>query len=521
MGLRAGGAKRGGGGGAPDPPTAEPIATPSAPTSPPTVPPAPTATPAPTVQPTPTVVVKQALLIIFDQFEQLEYSEPRAALEKQGIQVRVASSSTASVVGSTGQRVQPDVALSAVQTADYDAIVFIGGYNYDDTNADAIRIAQEAVAQDKIVAAICVAPITLVKAGVLKDKRATSSMPFATLKAAGAIYTSESVARDGRLITGNGPAASRNFGQAIAAALAEPPATPVAGTIGEMAFASDLDGDFEIWLINADGRNPRQLTDNAFMDSSPAWSPDGRQIAFVSNRDGNDEIYRMNADGSDVRRLTDTPDASESFPAWSPDGQRISFDSDRGGNWDVYVMDSAGSNLQRLTDHPGEDWISSWSPDATQIAFESKRDGNYELYVVEADGKTPQRLTQNTVQDGAPKWSPTGAQIAFFSRRDGDAEIYVMDSDGSHPKRLTNHARDDSFPAWSPDGTQIVFTSSRTGHDEIYVMDADGRAVRQVTDNGAQNWSPAWRPGPLVPPTAPSDAFGSGRCHTQQPDQSR
>jgi len=473
-----------------------PVATITAPTPLPTVPPAPTATLTPVVQPTPTAVVKRALFVIFDQFEELEYGEPRAVLEKQGVNISVASSGSRSVAGYMGKKVQPDVMLSEVHTADYDAIVFIGGYNYDESNADAIRIAQEAVAQDKIVAAICVAPITLAKAGVLKDKRATSSMSFSRLKAAGAIYTSESVARDGRLITGNGPAASHNFGKAIAAALTEPAATPAVGAVGEIAFASDLDGDFEIWLINTDGRNPRQLTDNTFMDSSPAWSPDGKQIAFVSNRDGNDEIYSMNADGSDVRRLTETSDASESFPAWSPDGQRISFDSDRGGNWDVYTISSDGSNLQRLTDHPGEDWISSWSPDGTQIAFESKRDGNYELYVVKADGNNPQRLTQNAVQDGAPKWSPTGAQITFFSRRDGDAEIYVIDSDGSNPKRLTNHASDDSFPAWSPDGAQIVFTSGRTGHDEIYVMHSDGSAVRQLTDNGAQNWSPAWRPVP-------------------------
>lgn len=197
------------------------VATPATPTSPPTVPSAPTATLLPVVQPTPTAVVKRALFVIFDQFEELEYGEPRAVLEKQGVSISVASSGSRRVTGSLGKKVQPDVMLSEVHTADYDAIVFIGGYNYDDNNADAIRIAQEAVAQDKIVAAICAAPITLVKAGVLKDKRATSSLSFSTLQAAGAIYTSESVARDGRLITGNGPAASHNFGKAIAAALAE------------------------------------------------------------------------------------------------------------------------------------------------------------------------------------------------------------------------------------------------------------------------------------------------------------
>jgi Tol biopolymer transport system component len=265
---------------------------------------------------------------------------------------------------------------------------------------------------------------------------------------------------------------------------------------GEIAYASNLGGDFEIWLVNTDGSYLSQLTDNDAMDLSPAWSPDGSRLAFVSNRDGNDEIYTMNADGSDVRRLTDTPDASESFPAWSADGQLISFDSDRGNNWDVYIVNSDGSNLRRLTEQLGEDWISSWSPDGTQIAFESKRDGNYEIYVVSIDGNNPQRLTQNNVQDGAPKWSPDGSKIAFFSRRDGNPEIYVVNADGSNPLRLTNRAGDDSFPAWSADGAWLVFSSGNNQQAEIYIITADGGQVLQVTANGAQNWNPTWRPAP-------------------------
>ncbi len=271
---------------------------------------------------------------------------------------------------------------------------------------------------------------------------------------------------------------------------------PAVSASGEIAFASDLDGDFEIWLMNADGSYPRQLTDNSALDISPAWSPDGSRLAFVSNRDGNDEIYTMKADGSDVRRLTETSDASESFPAWSPDGQLISFDSDRDDNWDVYVANSNGSNPRRLTEHPGEDWISSWSPDGQQIAFESKRDSNYEIYIVNTDGSNPQRLTQNSVQDGAPKWSPDGSKIAFFSRRDGKPEIYVMDFDGKNPLRLTNQTGDDSFPAWSPDGAWLVFSSGNNQQAEIYLISADGSQLQPLTANGAQNWAPAWRPAP-------------------------
>jgi dipeptidyl aminopeptidase/acylaminoacyl peptidase len=260
-----------------------------------------------------------------------------------------------------------------------------------------------------------------------------------------------------------------------------------------IAYSSDQDGDFEIWVMNADGSGQRKLTDNSATDWSPSWSPDSAQIAFVSNRDGNDEIYIMNVDGSDQRRLTAT-DASESFPAWSPDGTEISFDSDRDGNWEIYVMTSDGSNVRRLTNDPADDWITSWSPDGSHIVFESKRDGNYEIYVMNADGGNQRRLTDNRVHDGFPAWSPDGAQIAFMSKRDGNYEIYVMNADGTNQQRVTDNRAEDSDPAWSPSGDWLTFVSQRDGNDEIYIMKTDGSNIRQLTDGGAQNWTPAWQP---------------------------
>jgi Tol biopolymer transport system component len=269
---------------------------------------------------------------------------------------------------------------------------------------------------------------------------------------------------------------------------------PVDHAVGLIAYCSDQDGDFEIWVMNADGSDQYKLTDNNAMDISPAWSPDGSQIAFITNRDGNDEVYVMHADGSHVRRLTQTPDANESFPDWSPDGTQISFDSDRGGNWDIYVMRNDGADQRRLTDSPSDDWISSWSPDGNRIAFETKRDGNYEIYVMDTDGSNQHRLTTNQAHDGFPAWSPDGKRLAFMSRQDGDYEIYTMNVDGMDQQRVTYNPSEDSDPAWSPDGEWLTFVSQRGGNDEIYIMKTDASSPHQLTDNGAQNWSPAWQP---------------------------
>ena len=185
----------------------------------------PTATPTRTL-PTPTAMAgpgaRRALLIIYARFQETEYSTPRAILEDQGVAVTVASPSTDVVKGHKGAEVQPDVALGDVRGSDYDAIVFVGGPGYEVNDPEGQRIAREAVAGGKVVAAICIAPITLAKAGLVEGKRVTASTQWNVLEKAGAtVVTGTSVVRDGLIITANGPGGAREFGEAIAAALRE------------------------------------------------------------------------------------------------------------------------------------------------------------------------------------------------------------------------------------------------------------------------------------------------------------
>jgi protease I len=186
-----------------------------------------TSTPVPptaTSTPVPTLGNKQILLVIQERFNESEYGRPRAMLEKKGAVVTVASLSLDVVKSySGGKRVRPDVLLSDVRAADYDAIVFVGGYPYDPDVPEMHRVAQEAIAEGKLVAGICNGVITLAKASVLESKRVTTLtyQPASELEEAGAILTDAPVERDGLIITGNGPEASGQFGEAIVAALEE------------------------------------------------------------------------------------------------------------------------------------------------------------------------------------------------------------------------------------------------------------------------------------------------------------
>ena len=195
----------------------------------------------------------------------------------------------------------------------------------------------------------------------------------------------------------------------ILAALGED-ALNAAPASGRIAFHSDRDGNYEIYVMNADGSGVTRLTNNSIDDLNPAWSPDGRRIAFHSDRDGNFEIYVMNADGSGVTRLTNNS-AYDGDPAWSPDGARIAFESfrsPRDGNWEVYVMNADGSGVTRLTNnYSASDNNPTWSPDGTRIAFHSNSDFgfgglNYEIYVMNADGSGVTRLTNNSAWDSEP-----------------------------------------------------------------------------------------------------------------------
>jgi Tol biopolymer transport system component len=116
--------------------------------------------------------------------------------------------------------------------------------------------------------------------------------------------------------------------------------------------------------MDPDGGDLRRLTDNSCWDDDPVWSPDGSRIAFASDCDGNFEVYIMDADGSNRVRLTKSPDGLDDnrFADWSPDGARMVFTSERDFGSDIFVMNADGSNRMRLADHPARDDNPRWSP---------------------------------------------------------------------------------------------------------------------------------------------------------------
>jgi len=265
----------------------------------------------------------------------------------------------------------------------------------------------------------------------------------------------------------------------------------------QIAFMSNRAGNYEIYVMNANGSGQTRLTNNKHWDWQPAWSPNRARIAFASNPDGCLDIYVMNANGSNQVNLTKNPGIDDYEPTWSPDGSRISFTSSR-GNHQIYVMNADGSEQKNLTDL-NRNLNPTWSPDGKYIAFQSDRDwkkGKWEIYIMNSDGSNQTNLTKNDAYDTNPTWSPDGKYIAFQSERDGNLDIYVMNADGSGQTRLTKNSKENKYPSWSPDGNRIAFYSDRDDNWEIYVMNTDGSSQTRLTHNTtAEDWHPAWSPG--------------------------
>jgi Tol biopolymer transport system component len=290
-----------------------------------------------------------------------------------------------------------------------------------------------------------------------------------------------------------------------ALAAAAPAQAAFPGNNGRIAFQ----GFRSLASINVGGGDRRPLISESAFFGAPAYSPDGKRIAFSSDRDGNFEIYVMPADGGQPTRLTNTA-AEDDSPAWSPDGTHIVFESDRDlpGTTDIYVMGADGSSPVRLTATITEERDPSWSPNGSRIAFARAAPGGiFDVWTMGVDGGSQLQLTTDpNLDERNPDWSPDSARIAFQRQVGSDTQIVTMRPDGTDDHALSGLPATARRPAWAPDGTRIAFDAD----SEIFSVNPDGSNVTQLTQAGSSTLiaqSPSWQPIPIpgggVPPPPP------------------
>ncbi len=242
-----------------------------------------------------------------------------------------------------------------------------------------------------------------------------------------------------------------------------------------------------LWVIDVDGQRLRQLTDGAWRDSSPVWSPDGRRIAFLSNRSGSTQIHVMWADTREVLQLTRV-ERDPGGLRWSPDGRSIAFTMNLPDDTPILGVKlppaPKGAQLARgavLVDR------TTWGADGVGPTTK----GYNHVFVVDAVvGGTPRQITSENFNHSAATWSVDGRTLYVSGIRKpdaeylrGDSEIYAIDLATLDVRALTDRNGPDGAPVTSPDGKWVAYTGydqkNFTSHlASLYVMDAQGGASR-------------------------------------------
>jgi Tol biopolymer transport system component/serine/threonine protein kinase len=293
-----------------------------------------------------------------------------------------------------------------------------------------------------------------------------------------------------------------------------PQATLTGGGIGQIAFASERTGLPQIFLVNLDGTNLVQLTNQSSGACQPSWSPDGARLAFtspcrlhgdfVNGAYSDSSLFVINADGTGMKQLTSVAGA-DFDPDWSPDGKQIAFTSIRDGNRQIYTLDIDSMAVTRLTkpDVNIENSQPTWSPDGQEIAYQVKRFGTYQVWVMSSTGQDNLQLARSgqSLWDYLPTWSRDGRMLLFTQRyASGISRPWLMSiqyQEGGDATRLSNFPTPIEDVEYSPDGLWLLSEGmDGNGNHDIYLMTITGGNRTRLTNDPAVDFDPTWRPTP-------------------------
>ncbi len=276
--------------------------------------------------------------------------------------------------------------------------------------------------------------------------------------------------------------------------------TGESGVFGtQIAFSSRIGRFKELFVMDMDGSNMRQLTNEHALAMSPAWNAAGDKLLYTSFRTRVPDLFELDVFSRSARQITKSSNLEVS-PHYMPGRDNFILSLSDGNGSSIIVVDRNGMIVKRLTPSSGTIDVSpSLSPDGSQIAFCSNRGGSPQIYVMDTEGGSPRRISfVSSNYCTSPSWSPKGDKLAFVCRSDAGFNMFVSGIDGSNPFQLTSGG-DNEDPDWSPDGRYLAFATTY-GHRGVFnlaIMRADGSGIREISKSRGGDFDPTW--GPLIP----------------------
>jgi len=270
---------------------------------------------------------------------------------------------------------------------------------------------------------------------------------------------------------------------------------------------STIKNEKEIFVMDWDGSNLKQLTHHRTTSQSPAWSRDGAQMAYTSflyhkkrkTRNADLILYDFR---TRKRFIMSSQQGINSGPSFDPKSDAVFMRISKKGVSDIYKLSNAGKTIKQVTDGPrgAMNVEPAISPDGTKMVFSSDKGGRPMIYLKNLlTGKT-RRLTHAGVYNSSPAWSPDGKKITFAGWEKDHFDVFVMNADGSNLERLTTAKKtngkmsNNEYPSFSPDGRFILFASNRTMNYQLYIVNIDSKDSNRLTFDNKNYYKPQWSP---------------------------
>jgi TolB protein len=251
----------------------------------------------------------------------------------------------------------------------------------------------------------------------------------------------------------------------------------------------------ELWSMDFDGANQKQLTFYKSVSTMPAISPDGKRLAFTSFHLGNPAILIHSLETTRRLPFYNQAASMNATAEFTPDGKSMLFSNTLSGYAQIYVANIDGSGVRRISSSRAIEVEPKVNPkNPTELVFVSGRSGYPQIYKMNMDGADVTRLSSGEGEAVNPSWHPDGRHIAFAWTKGydpGNYNIFVMDVATQEYVQLTHGTGRNENPFWGPDGKHLVFASNRGGTIQLYTMLADGTQLKQLTTQGT-NEKPVW-----------------------------